>query len=83
MKQWNQEDIATLRRLYPEGQSSEIALMLGRSERAVRAQAHRLGLEKSREYMNLIKSKERKYTGRRSQCPQDLVRVAVKGWGCR
>ena len=43
---WNEETLATLRRLYPNTPSGDIADIIGCSDVSVRNKAHELGLKK-------------------------------------
>lgn len=54
---WTKEDIKTLKKLFPNMPTAEVATVLGRPTEAVKKKASRLGLTKTRKYM-----KSRGYT---------------------
>lgn len=50
-QRWTDDDLATLRALYPGTRTADLATRLGRSERSVYELANRLGLRKSKEFL--------------------------------
>lgn len=52
MPRWTDTEIQTLKELYPDRPTVEVAKTLGKSTRAVASRAHRLGLVKNEERMS-------------------------------
>jgi len=52
---WKENEIMYLKDKYPKNNKKEIAIFLKRSEKSVQVKSHRLGLKKSKEYMNNIR----------------------------
>ena len=48
---WTEEEIAELRELYPDNNTEDVAIVLGRTPNAVNNQAHNHGIKKSAEFM--------------------------------
>lgn len=51
LKSWTEDQLQTLKSLYPDHTNAEIAVIVGRSESAVSARASILGLRKDRQWM--------------------------------
>ena len=51
---WPKGDINTLKRLFPDHATAEIAAKLGRPTEAVKKKASRMGLCKSKKYMKSL-----------------------------
>jgi DNA-directed RNA polymerase specialized sigma24 family protein len=51
---WPKADINTLKRLFSDHATAEIAAKLGRSTETVKKKASRLGLRKSKKYMKSL-----------------------------
>ncbi len=51
---WLRNDLDTLRRLFPNNPTAEVAAKLGRPTDAVKKKASRMGLRKSKKYMKSL-----------------------------
>lgn len=51
---WTKDDIKTLKRLFPNTPTADIAAELGRSVDCVKKKAERLGLKKTKKYMRSL-----------------------------
>ena len=51
---WTKDDIKLLKKLFPGNPTAEIAAQLGRPTDAVKKKASRMGLRKSKKYMNSL-----------------------------
>ena len=51
---WSKNDVQSLRRLFPNRPTAEVAASLGRPTEAVKKKASRMGLKKSRKYMKSL-----------------------------
>lgn len=51
---WTKSDLATLKKLFPNNPTAEIAAKLGRPTDAVKKKASRMGLRKSKKYLKTL-----------------------------
>jgi hypothetical protein len=51
---WSKDDIRSLRKMFPNNATAEVASKLGRPTEAVKKKASRMGLRKSRRYMKTL-----------------------------
>lgn len=51
---WSKAEVNTLRKLFPNHATAEIAARLGRPTEAVKKKASRMGLRKSKKYMKSL-----------------------------
>lgn len=51
---WTKDDIKTLKKLFPNTNTAEVAGVLGRPLEAVKKHASRLGLKKSKKYLRSL-----------------------------
>jgi hypothetical protein len=51
---WSRDDIRSLRKMFPNHATAEVASKLGRPTEAVKKKASRMGLRKSRRYMKTL-----------------------------
>jgi hypothetical protein len=51
---WTKSDLATLKKLFANNPTAEISAKLGRPNDAVKKKASRMGLRKSKRYMNTL-----------------------------
>jgi len=51
---WSKADVNTLKRLFPDHATAEVAAKLGRSTETVKKKASRMGLRKSKRHMKSL-----------------------------
>ena len=78
VKLWTKAEIATLRKEYPKTDTKQLAKKLKRTLEAVRFQAKKRRLKKTKSYMESLYSAARKTTTKKGTAKRTVKRTAKK-----